>query len=510
MELTWNRIKSFIYNHKIAIISALILVLLNFGIDYSLQYATDTYSTFIEKGTWVHILYENGRPLKSLIFYLFEAFNVSGGIIYHLSHFLAIVLMTTAVSYFATVIRNYISSEILCIAISFMTLGNPFVIEFWLFEEKSLFMLIILLNIIAVSVTEKMWRCEGNDKAVLYDWKVVLIIQVCLWVSVSLYQTGIFPYVVLLLPFIMIYSMNVKDFFAKNIFVAVMFGIPLGASYILAKYFLPVTRLGGDMDLNGIASTFWNIFCFVTFDDFYNVGKGIFVIWIVMLFLAVVFGIAASCKGGKVSIFKHVFAVAYIAVGCVVVSFLLYITGNSAVCWPRMIYSYGMIFGVVTIYVLYNLPRHNGRNKGISAAHLAFYLIVALTAFILIYDYIGFGKVFLERHRANQEDLYYAEIIGQRIDEYEQETGNTIDTLCYYKDHNIAVFAEGFNKTMLSERAQASGWSRHNSIEVYLDRKFTQGEPDPELEEKFTQEDWNMFSEKQLVFDGNTLHICVY
>lgn len=63
---------------------------------------------------------------------------------------------------------------------------------------------------------------------------------------------------------------------------------------------------------------------------------------------------------------------------------------------------------------------------------------------------------------------------------------------------------------MLNERAQASGWSRHNSIEIYLERKFTQGEPDPELQAIFSEKNWNMFSEEQLIFDGNTLHICVY
>lgn len=83
-------------------------------------------------------------------------------------------------------------------------------------------------------------------------------------------------YVVMLLPFIIINCKGVKDFFAKNVFVAVMFSIPLSASFILAKFFLPVTRLASDTSLSFLLSNFLKIFKFVTVDKFYNVGKGMF------------------------------------------------------------------------------------------------------------------------------------------------------------------------------------------------------------------------------------------
>lgn len=483
--------------YKMLLLASFVLVLLNFGIDYSFQYATDTYSTVNETGTWYHIIFSNGRPLKALIFWAFEVTRVPFGFVYHFSHFLAIIFLAIAVAVFAVMLQHYVSSSWLCVAISFMILANPFSIEFMLFEEMGLFMLIILLNVIAVWVTEKRWREKKTD-GLAWD---IAIIQICMWISVSLYQTGVLSYVVLMLPFIVIYSESVRDFWYKNLFVAAMMGIPLGCAYILAAFFLPVDRLDNNLDLVGKIKNFWNIFRFVTFEEFYNVGRGIFLAWIVVLLVAVVCGIMAMSMG----ITKHILAVIYIMVGCVVTSFLLYITGSSTVCWPRMIYTYGMLFGIVSIYLLYELGLSTFKSADVARA-----LIIGLTVFIIFYDYIGFGKVFLERHRANQEDLYYAKIIGQRIEEYEQETGHAINTLCYYKDHHIAVFSEGFDKTMLSERAQASGWSRHNSIEIYLNRKFEQGESDPELQEMFSEKDWNMYSEEQLVFDGNKLHICVY
>lgn len=498
-----GRITSIFQKYRTILICSFVLVLLNVGIDFTFHYATDTYSTANEKGTWYHILYENGRPLKSLIFYIFEAFNVPIGIIYHISHSLMIVFATIAVVLFAVMLLRYISSELVCVLISFVTLLNPFVIDFFLFEEKGLFMMIVLLNVVAIVITEGMWT--GTVKGHL--GANVLLIQLCLWVTVSIYQVGVMQYVVMLLPFIVINSKDFKDFFSKNVFVSFMFGIPLSASFVLAKFFLPVTRLANDTSLSFLVSNFLKIFKFVTLGKFYNVGKGMFLLWLGILTVADILSIVACSEIGKYVLggLMQLLSVIYISVGCIVVSFLLFITGNSTVCWPRMVYSYGMIFGIVSIYLWYCVER-----KGARGSIAVKMIIITLVVFIIIYDYIGFGKVILERHRANQEDMYYAEIIGQRITEYEGDTGYTIDTICYYKDFNVTVYGKGYDNSMLSERAQASGWSRHNSIEIYLDRKFTQGEPDPELEEKFSQEDWNMFSEKQLVFDGNTLHICVY
>ena len=61
------------------------LVLLYFGIDFTIEYATDTYSAFNETGTWRHMLYENARPMEALIYYVIESLNIPPGIIYHIS-----------------------------------------------------------------------------------------------------------------------------------------------------------------------------------------------------------------------------------------------------------------------------------------------------------------------------------------------------------------------------------------------------------------------------------------
>ena len=484
--------------NKQVYIHSVVLVLLYFGIDFTIEYATDTYSAFNETGTWRHMLYENARPMEALIYYVIESLNIPPGIIYHISQTAAILLLSLSVAIFALILKNYFSDETLCLFVSFVTIVNPFFIEFMLFVEKGLFMFIILLNIMAVRQTERSWRT--GESSLVRD---IIIVQTSLWISVLIYQTIIQVYAILCLPFIAICSKSIKGFLQKNIFVMIMYGIPMGSAYMLAKYVFVVERIDNGLDMAGKLKNFVEIFRFVTVDKFYTLNKGLFMIWLLLLLMTAV-SVIIGCRQHRL---RTLFFTAYISVGCTVMSFLLYITGNSTTCWPRMVYTYGMLFGIVTLYLMYEWKKTRLMRR---ISVVSGILAVALLGSVALFNYLSFGKVFLERHRANQEDMYYAELIGQRISEYEDETGITIDTLCYYKDKNISVFGEGFDDSRLSERAQASGWSRHSSIEIYLDKDYIQGEPDPRLQELFQEKNWDMFSEEQLVFDGNVLHICVY
>jgi hypothetical protein len=133
-----------------------------------------------------------------------------------------------------------------------------------------------------------------------------------------------------------------------------------------------------------------------------------------------------------------------------------------------------------------------------------------LIAVICVSEYVVFQKCFLERYRCNQADLYLCNIIGEKIKEYEEETGNTVDTLCYYSDMARSWQETGYDKTETSIRAQATGWSRTYSINYYLGTDYKEGEPDAELLEYYKNINWDTYADDQLLFEGNTLHICIY
>ncbi len=62
----------------------------------------------------------------------------------------------------------------------------------------------------------------------------------------------------------------------------------------------------------------------------------------------------------------------------------------------------------------------------------------------------------------------------------------------------------------MKSRAQSCGWSALNSINLYLGRNYLEGEQDKDLAEYFASQNWGMYSEEQVIFRGNELHLCVY
>ena len=47
-----------------------------------------------------------------------------------------------------------------------------------------------------------------------------------------------------------------------------------------------------------------------------------------------------------------------------------------------------------------------------------------------------------------------------------------------------------------------------SSMNYYSGRVFERGEMVPEYVDTFAGIDWNAFSEDQLIFDGDTVHVC--
>ncbi len=474
------------------ILYSFFLTLLFFGINYRVEFATDTYYNFIQKGAWVACL-DNGRPFLALCFYILESLPISVGMIYHIMQLLGIAFLTAATALLAGTYNRYMESETIAVVLSFLTIANPLIIEYFLFEEKGIFMLAILLNVIAALITERTWRKQGESSAK----EVVLsalFTFLCMLVAVLSYQTSVQVFVVICLPFIVIYSRSALDFVKKNIYVAILYGASMGCALAVAKYILHTERAVVSMDLQeGFARTA-GIIRDITADSFYHLHKGEFFLW--CLILAAIMAISLiKAEEGRIKLFL---SYAYIWVGCLVASFFIFVLNGSALPSPRTVYTYGMLFGVILFY------------SAIQKKKNILNLALAVAVIILAMEYISFGSVFIDRYQCNEADRYYAQLIREQIREYEDETGNEIDTISYYKDATITWWDEGYGDTMLMSRAQSCGWSALNSLNFYLGREYKEGEQDPEIAEYFSQKDWGMYSEDQLIFKDNVLHICVY
>ena len=463
-----------------------------FGYNYSIEYATDTYPTFQELGTWKEKIYINGRIVAGFVYYLIERLGITGGIIYHISQLSSIILLTCSVALLAHIYKKHIENLEISVLLAFIALVNPFIIEYFLFVEKGLLIFAILLNVIALYFTEKIWHSG-------FGIMPAILTLISLLLAVFTYQTSIQSYVVLALPLIVI---SKTDFFKKNVFVATMYVVCMGLAFASVKWIFVSDRLGESEE--AARPTFvegLETIRRVTFDSFFHMGKGVFSIWCIVLVL-----ISVICVVCAINKLQTALAFLYIIIGCIFTSFILHFIVAEIGCSPRTVYSYGILFGT-TLFYAFTVEKEDG---WLALGKAAGVLSLCLILTIISYDYIAFGKVFINRYKCNQENLYYAEIIGEQIEEYEQLTGEVIDTICFYVDYNITWWGDGYSEDNFSTRAQSCGWSRLTSINLYLEKEYIEGEADPEYEEYFATRNWNTYSQEQLIFDGNILHLCVY
>ena len=481
---------------KKASLWSLVLVLLYFGINSTIEYALDTYPTFQMTGTWVEKIEKNGRLLLGAIYYVIEHMHLSNAAVYYMSYAAAMFFLLCAVVILSLIIDERVDKIELSVGIAFVTLVNPFCIEYFLFIEKGLFMLTFLLNTIALLVTCKIWKGGATKVKMISQAALVLCLLFC---SVFIYQTSIQIYVILSLPIIAFYADTILDFVKKNIFVATMYVLPMGTAYLVAKFMFPVERLESADGLSSAVSKGFDTIRIVFFEQFHHLKKGMLLFYIVVLLAVCILEIINE-REGKL---KSVILTLYIVLGTFFTSFLLFFLDASADAAPRSVYTGGMIYGVCLFYVF-------GKN-GKKDSKIAFKILgAALMVFIIFTDYVAFQKIFIERYKCNQEDKYLCEIIGEKIKEYEEESGEKIDTICYYKDKSVTWWDSGYGKSQLVIRAQSTGWSRIYSLNMYLESNYKEGEPNKDIEKFFSDRNWDTYSDEQIKFEKNIAHICVY
>lgn len=127
-------------------------------------------------------------------------------------------------------------------------------------------------------------------------------------------------------------------------------------------------------------------------------------------------------------------------------------------------------------------------------------------------QYLSFTNIYCDKYRLNFADEIRCLEIGQAISEYEIESGNKIEEIAFYFDQDMqSPFYPGvFDDGDLVMTAFFPWDSQLNIINYYLGTDYKRGFATEAYTEYFASFDWNTFSEKQMVFEGNTLHYCVY
>lgn len=479
-------------NFKIWFMSLASIVLL-FGSANKPQLSTDTYSTLAApRWTYMHMIKDNGRIISGLVYKAVYDLNIGFIKIYYLSYFAGIIFAALAVMMLANVILKLSKcSEYTATIISCTIIANLYSFEYYLFIETGLFMLSLFSVTLAVSKTVA-WFDTG-------DKKQLFSVLLCLVVSVEIYQTHLAIYIIALAPIIMYYSKSVRSFVVNNIVVLCRYTAAMIVGIVPTKYIFKSGRVqtaGSILNLSVLSSVRDNYIHTLNVIPHY---RYILLIAFVLI-LSFVFIFAA--KENRVI---KTFSVIYVSVVTIGISFAPYILSVSYDYSARILYPVMSIIGVLAFNMVLNLRVKDNNIHGYTVK------LVFCTLFMcLIVKSMFFTRIFNDRYSINRIDNLLANAIQSKITEYETETGITVTNVAFYNDMYRTRSYPNIRTSNINLKMFDTTWSDMDGINYYTGKSYWESEPKDEYKKYFANKNWDGYDEGQLIFDGDTLHLCLF
>lgn len=463
-----------------------------FGVFCSIEYAVDSYATFSFS---VQNLYNQfvpcGRFIIVLVGTILKLLNINNKITYLLSFAVAIICMIISQYKLYKIIEKDVKNKKLKIMIPTLIILNVFCIELFLFIEKGIMIFSILMCICALETIINFFETKKR-KYILYALIYMLLANFS-------YQgvTGIF--IALALVYILKYSKNIKEFLLNNTVAACIYGIPAVIDYVLIRILSVGSRVSGEIVLiesvKKIAKSTFEMVIYM-----HKLLPKYFYLVLVGIITIILFWQIISKDNKKV---KGILKIIYLFTGIIAVTILPQIIQSTDWIWfvPRSTYSYAAIYGILILYLGMNYDLKENITK----------IIIILSGILLVLQFYTFNKISTDRYKVNAVDYEVTKKICHSIDEYEEKTGNKVDKIAIYNDKEIEYSYNGiFITGDINLKAYSKEWGVLSIIEYYYDRKLTQVETDAVKQEEFGKKNWTSFSNDQLIFEGNTLHLCMY
>lgn len=139
-------------------------------------------------------------------------------------------------------------------------------------------------------------------------------------------------------------------------------------------------------------------------------------------------------------------------------------------------------------------------------------ITLLVSSFLVVYLFVQWScslKFFEDRYARNAIDSFQAIHVKDRIETYEKDNGTQVTKLCIYHDKKLSC--NYF--TMWSDSSRnpyAYDFSDVEALSFFLGRIFERGERNEEYASFFSENDWNSFYDEQFIFEGDTLHLCIF
>lgn len=464
------------------------------------HFALDTYCVYSYSGQELisHFLVSN-RIFSALARWLFDLLGIPFLINTELLVLAGILFLTIAWFVLFKFITNLnkqkmdFLTSILFVGISFIIVFNFCTIESLVFWESGVMCLGILCTIIAACVFNSNMKFK-RIKAFIS----LLIGSLC-------YQGAITIFIPLAL--VLLAYRNRDDFkkiFIETVKIGLIYVIVMVINLIATKLFsnlfnnefrkmavLSITdlfntmvKLSTDMILKtfGIGTKYWYV---------------VILIAISIIFLSYVI----KNKKSKLYIFEYV----VLFLTCILIPILpmLVTPVENQYLETRMAMSFGSSIGILILFFCLIVEIKGARNYNKVTSVIVFFMVLLNSMYYILAS--------SEMLTTNYLDRNIAKTVIQEIDNYQTETGVTIENIGVCFDKNPTINYDGQRWLgVITTRSMGTDWTAKETIELYRGKKFNKIDVPNEYKEEFEQKDWSFFDKEQLIFDNNNLYICLY
>lgn len=221
----------------------ILIVIAFFGIFIKMDYATDTYCVF---GTpakeMIQHFIKSGRFVTAASQAFLTTIHTGNEVAYLLSISLALIATGVSIYKLYKIFEEDISYTIIAGIASILIIINAFSIELYLFLEKGILMLSVLLCVLAFEKMVDFFKGENKVKSIIIAFIYMIIANFS-------YQGTVALFVALSCIYIVKYSKSIKDFVINNILTGICYGIPALINYLTVKFIFGNTRVSGEYNL---------------------------------------------------------------------------------------------------------------------------------------------------------------------------------------------------------------------------------------------------------------------
>lgn len=490
-----NRIKD-IFKDTYLYLCGMITIIF-FGVFVLMQYAPDTYFAFTNSTKAVMNQFISGGRLVTAFSagICIGVMKLSDKIIYFLSYIFAIICTMISLYKFCNLLNKDIKNKTICLIIATLIIINAFSFELFVYIEKGIMMLSVLMCILAVEQINKWF----NNKSLKHA-----IIALCyVMIATCSYQGTVGIFVAISLFYIIKHSGNTKEFLLNNVKVATIYGIPAITNFLIVKFLGSNSRVKGQIVLSESIEKIIQGLKNLIINTYNILPKYIFLLAIIGIIFFITYKIVISKdEKKKVKILKFI-GIIYIFAGTLVATIAPQILQNTNSIWfvARSSYPMASIIGILLIYIFYQFDIKE-LEKNIITIIIILFLIIQLFFFL---------RLAIDGYIVNYKDKQETNEIIKQIEKFEKDSSNQITKIAIYYDKNTTyVHPDIRGSGDINVRALCTNWASKFIINYYSGRKLENTECDNKIKEKFSQEDWNQYDNAQIILKNDTIHLCIY